>query len=433
MISQMFDMAQALETTLITQRRDFHRYPELGWCELRTSSIIARKLTDLKFDEVLTGRDVCDADSRMGLPSGEELERQYRRAEQQGADAEFLPRTRGGFTGAIGILHCGEGPTVALRFDIDALPLTETAEAGHFPADNGFRSLNDGVMHACGHDGHATVGLGVAEVLSACRSQLHGTVKLIFQPAEEGVRGARSIVEQGHLDGVDYVLGAHMGGNSDTKRPFLGVGDGASLATTKLNVTYKGRSSHAGVSPEFGRNAMLAAATAVLNLHAIPRFGSAATRVNVGKLVAGTGRNLICDNAKLELEVRGNSREANDFMYAYAKRVIVAAAEMQGCESEIDLVGAAQCTHNSPELSARVLDILKKAGLPAEETSSGPSGSEDYSYLSERVQQNGGQSCYFNNISCCRGPFHNNHFDFEEAALVNGVKAFCAVTAALMQ
>ena len=66
MISQMFDMAQALETTLITQRRDFHRYPELGWCELRTSSIIARKLTDLKFDEVLTGRDVCDADSRMG-------------------------------------------------------------------------------------------------------------------------------------------------------------------------------------------------------------------------------------------------------------------------------------------------------------------------------------------------------------------------------
>ena len=226
----------------------------------------------------------------------------------------------------IGILHCGKGPTVALRFDMDALPLTETAEAGHFPADNGFRSLNDGVMHACGHDGHTTVGLGVAEVLTAHRGQLHGTLKLIFQPAEEGVRGARSIVEKGHLDGVDYVLGAHMGGNSDTKKCMIGVGDGRTLATTKMDVTYRGRSSHAGVSPETERNAMLSAATAVLNLHAIPRVGTAPTRVNVGKLVAGTGRNLICYNAKLEIEVRENTRESNNFMYEYAKRIVTAAA-----------------------------------------------------------------------------------------------------------
>ena len=430
---KIIQMAEEMKPNLSKQRRCLHQYPELGWCEMRTSSLIARKLKDFGYDEVLVGKDVCDAASRMGLPPQEELELQYRRAEKQGADPEFLPATRGGFTGVIGILHCGEGPTVALRFDIDALPLAETLEPSHLPNALGFSSRNPGVMHACGHDGHTTIGLGTAKILVSIRDQLHGTLKLIFQPAEEGVRGAKSIVEKGHLDGVDYVLGAHLNGGTDKTAGSIGAGRGTTLATTKMDVTFSGKAAHAGMSPEKGKNAMLAAVTAVLNLHAIPRFGDAATRVNVGKLTAGSGRNMICDHAKLELEVRGNTAEANQYMEDYAHRIVCAAAAMHDCKVKTEFVGSAKCSLNSPELSELVRKvILEKAGIPTLSSPDGLTGSEDYSYFSERVQQQGGQSCYFLNIVHCAGPFHNPEFDFDEVGLVNGVKAFSVMSANLM-
>ncbi|QAT48806.1 amidohydrolase [Caproiciproducens sp. NJN-50] len=433
MYNEIIQMAEEMKPVLSERRRDLHRYPELGWCEMRTSSLVARGLKDLGFDEVLAGRDVCDAASRMGLPPEEELERQYRRAVEQGADPEFLPATHGGFTGVIGILRCGEGPTVALRFDIDALPLTETRNASHLPNTEGFASRNPGVMHACGHDGHTTIGLGTAKILAAIRGQLHGTLKLIFQPAEEGVRGAKSIVENGHLDGVDYVLGAHLSGGTDATAGSIGAGRGTTLATTKMDVTFSGKATHAGLSPEKGKNAMLAAATAVLNLHAIPRFGGVSTRINVGKLVAGSGRNMICDHAKLELEVRGGSPEANQYMEDYTRRIISASAEMHGCKAATEFVGVAKCSVNSPELAARVRKIVREeAGIPTLSAPDGLMGSEDYSYLSERVQRQGGQSCYFTNIVRCAGSFHSPEFDFDEMGLVNGVKAFSIIAADLM-
>ena len=148
---------------LTAQRRDFHRYAETGWFEMRTSSIIARKLTELGY-EVLTGSQVCRKESRMGVPSEEALDAQYQRAAAQGADPEFLKDTRDGMTGVIGILRCGAGPVIAMRFDIDALGVFEETDSCHRPAREGFRSVNEGFMHACGHDAHAAVGLGVAQV-----------------------------------------------------------------------------------------------------------------------------------------------------------------------------------------------------------------------------------------------------------------------------
>mgnify|MGYP002671194830 FL=1 len=115
---------------------------------------------------------------------------------------------RAGYTGVVAVLRCGEGATLAMRFDIDALPMAECPQETHRPTREGFASVNPGMMHACGHDGHAAIGLGVAHILAAHRDELRGTVKLIFQPAEEGVRGAKSIVENGHLDGVDYLIGS---------------------------------------------------------------------------------------------------------------------------------------------------------------------------------------------------------------------------------
>jgi len=431
---QIGRMADEISGRISEIRRDFHRYPELGWMEMRTSSLIARELKNAGCDEVLVGEQVCLRGARMGVPDEETLDAHYALAEAEGGDPEFLPYTKGGMTGVIGILRCGDGPTVAMRFDIDALPILENRTGEHFPVSQKFCSVHDGVMHACGHDGHTSVGIGTAMLLCRLRRKLHGTIKFIFQPAEEGVRGARAVVENGHLDDVNYLLAAHMGGNVRIKNCCIGIGSNHTMATTKMDVTYHGKAAHAALAPEAGNNAMLAMATAVLNLQAIPRHGQGSTRINVGKVTAGAGRNVICDTAKMELEVRGGNSAANDFMYEYAARIISHAAEMHECTSEIRLMGAARTDNNTPELMERVYHVCaEKMKMKVEMIPDSPGGgSEDYSYMSERVQAHGGQSCYFINLNHVTGTLHNEKFDFDEAALVNGVKAFCSVAADLM-
>lgn len=334
----IIEEAESLEQELIKLRREFHQYPEPGWMEMRTSARIAELLESYGCDQVLMGTEVCKADVRMGVPEESLLEQHYKEVNALGqVSEEKLKKTRGGFTGVIGILHgklsaertasekaserASENQVLAFRFDIDALPVTECENMDHFPEKQGFRSKCPGYMHACGHDGHITVGLGTAKILCGMKDQLRGTIKFIFQPAEEGVRGAKAIVEKGHLDDVDVVLGAHMSGKEDQEQCMIGIGDGHSLATTKMDVEFHGKAAHAAAAPEAGDNAMLAAATAILNLHAIPRYSHGDTRVNVGKLVAGSSRNVICESAHMEMEVRGMTAEANQYMYDYACRI----------------------------------------------------------------------------------------------------------------
>ena len=432
-IEQIVSLTNEMEPELVRCRRDFHKYAETGWFEMRTSSLIARELTNLGY-EVLVGDQVCQKEARMGVASDEVLEQQYQRAVAQGADPEFVEYTRGGMTGVIGILRCGEGPTVALRFDIDALGVFEATEEGHLPADQGFRSVNEGFMHACGHDGHATVGLGVARVLMAIKDQLHGTVKLIFQPAEEGVRGAKSIVEKGHLDGVDYFLGSHVTARKKDEPYHIYPGAYGSLATCKYDVVYRGRAAHAGAAPHQGKNAMLAAATAVLNLNAIPRHGAGSTRINVGTLVAGSGRNVIADEAKMEIEVRGGNTELNRYMCDYAQRILESAAVMHDCTCQIRLMGAADSLQSDETLCRLVSRVCSgKLGMSVPDalmTRSG--GSEDISYMMNRVQEQGGQATFMRIIADMKGGAHNRAFDFSEDFLTNGVKIFCACVAELM-
>ena len=278
----IIEMADAAQSRMVAVRRDFHKYAETGWHEMRTSSIIAKRLSELGY-EVLVGDRVCKRDARMGVPSEQILSESYERAKKQGADPDFIEAVEGGMTGVIGILRCGEGPTVAMRFDIDALGVIESKDADHIPEREGFTSVNDGSMHACGHDGHAASGLGVAEVLMQIKDKLHGTVKLIFQPGEEGLRGAKSIVANGHLDDVDYVLGSHTTGEDDEGSDIT-PGSYGSLASYKYDVTYRGVSAHAGGSQQLGKNALLAAAAAVTNLYAIPRHSKGASRINRGRI-----------------------------------------------------------------------------------------------------------------------------------------------------
>ena len=325
---QITKMADEIAPELVAQRRDFHKFAEKGWFEMRTSSIIARKLTEMGY-EVLVGDQVCKKDARMGVPSDEELEEQYERAVAQGADPEFVKYTKGGMTGVIGILRCGEGPTVAMRFDIDALGVFEEKDKSHRPACEGFGSVNEGFMHACGHDGHATIGLGVAKVLMSIKDSLHGTMKLIFQPAEEGVRGAQSITESGILDDVDWFLSGHLGMGWKTGE-LLALTNGF-LSTTKIDAVITGLSSHAGASPQDGHNAILAACSATLAMHTACQDSRGAARLNVGTISGGTGRNVVADRAVLQLETRGETTEIERTVFGRAMSSLKGAAEMFGC------------------------------------------------------------------------------------------------------
>lgn len=427
-------LAEGMEDVLIARRRDFHKYAELNWQEMRTTSLIARHLHDLGY-ELILGDALCNPEDRLGVPAQAQLDDAYARAEAQGADPEFLPYTKGGMTGVIGILRCGEGPTVAMRFDIDALPITETTDEGHFPSDQGFQSVNHGVMHACGHDGHAAIGMGVATILAQLKDKLHGTVKLIFQPAEEGVRGAKPIVEKGHLDGVDFLLGSHIQGplqhEPDTA---LIAGSYGALATCKYDVFYHGKAAHAGALPHLGNNALLAAASATLNLHAIPRHGKGASRINVGRLVGGSGRNVIADEAKLEVEVRGDTTEINAYMVECAEKILDHTAQMYGCTCEKILVGAAEGLESDLDFAETVRTTCReKMGMQVSDTLTVQSfGSEDFSYMMNRVQKNGGKATFLRVLAPIQSVAHNDHFDFGECCLVNGVKAFCAMAAELM-
>ena len=180
--------AKNLAPEAVRIRRDLHAHPEEGWMEYYASALVASHLEALGL-EVLVG-DAVTASPRMGLPTVARLDAAYDRALKAGADARWLRAMKGGKTGVVGILRGGEGPVVALRFDLDALPLAESDADDHVPVREGFASTWQGTMHACGHDGHTAIGLGVAKLLATHRTQLRGTVKFLFQPAEEGVRGA---------------------------------------------------------------------------------------------------------------------------------------------------------------------------------------------------------------------------------------------------
>ena len=290
--------------------------------------------------------------------------------------------------------------------------------------------MNPVMMHACGHDGHATIGLGVAEVLMQIKDQLRGTVKLIFQPAEEGVRGAKSIAENGHLDDVDYLMGAHIAGYEDGDIRDVLPGRDGGVATTKYDVVFHGLSAHAGRNPEQGKNALLAAATAVVNLHAIPRNGFGSSRINVGTFHGGTGRNVIADTAKLEIEVRGETIEINDYMCDYALKVIEGAALMHGVEYEIKVMGGAIPIVASRPLMARVSRVCEEVGLDsyAIPEVNGDGGAEDVCFMMHRVQEHGGEATYMGIYTTLDGPPHNSSFNFGEKVLVNGVKVFSSVT-----
>ncbi|HFZ8993342.1 TPA: M20 family metallo-hydrolase [Citrobacter freundii] len=416
-----------LTPQLTRWRRDFHQFAESGWVEFRTATLVAEELHQLGYTLEI-GREVVNADSRMGLPDAATLARELTRAREQGALEQWLPAFAEGFTGIVATLETGRpGPTLAFRVDMDALDLDELQNASHRPSRDGFASCNPGMMHACAHDGHTAIGLGLARTLKQFSAHLNGVIKLIFQPAEEGTRGARAMVDAGVMDDVDYFTAIHIG--TGIPAGTVVCGSDNFMATTKFDVHFTGVAAHAGGKPEEGRNALLAAAQAAIGLHNIAPHSAGASRVNVGVMQAGSGRNVVPAQAWLKVETRGENDAINQYVYTRAQEVVQAAAAMYGVSVKTELMGAATASQPSPEWvaylqsQARQVDGVEQAI----DRVKAPAGSEDATLMMARVQQQNGKASYMVFGTQLSAGHHNEKFDFDESILPVAVETLARI------
>ncbi|MFC4356384.1 amidohydrolase [Halobium salinum] len=402
-------------------RRDLHRHPEPAWREFYTTARIVDELETRPLDELYVGREVL-GETRLSVPDDDELDEWFEQAREAGARADLLETLDGGFTGAVAVLRQGDyenGPTVGLRVDIDGLPVRESEDDTHCPAAEGFRSEHEGFMHACGHDAHATIGLGVLDAVA--ESEFEGTLKVFFQPGEELVAGGKPMTEGGHLDDVDYLLAVHVGLDHPTGEVVAGVS--GFLAVHHFRAEFTGAPAHAGAKPEEGENAIQAMATAIGNLYGISRHSDGATRVNAGMAGGGTATNVIPEEAFVEGEVRGETTELMEYMHERAERVLRAAADMHGCEVDVSTEGEAP----SAVSDDAVVDVVEGVaggvtGVDSVLRSDDLGGSEDATYLMQHVQDRGGKAAYVGVGTDHPGGHHTSTFDVDEETIRIGVE-----------
>jgi aminobenzoyl-glutamate utilization protein A len=408
----------ALDDSYRAFRRDLHRHPEPAWCECYTTARIVTALRERDLTELHVGPDALAADERLNVPDDETLVEWERRARDAGADPDVVDATAGGFTGCVAVAERGPGPVIGLRVDIDALPITESAGDDHAPAAEGFRSEREGHMHACGHDAHATMGLGALDAV--LDSDFSGTLKVFFQPAEEQVAGGKPMAESGHLDDVDYLYAVHVGLDHPSGEVVCGV-DGF-LAVRHFLAEFAGAPAHAGARPEAGRNAVQAMAAAVQNLYAIPRHADGPTRVNAGLVGGGTATNVIPEESYIEGELRGATTALADSMSDHADRILESAAAMHDCEVETATKGEAPSATSDAALAGVVGDVAGGVdGVTEVVDSDDLGGSEDATYLMQSVQRRGGLACYVGVGTDHPGGHHTSTFDVVEGDIAVGI------------
>lgn len=398
---------------MVKVRRQFHTMAEPGWLEFNTTIEIIKRMKELGYS-IDYGKKIHS--SRMGLPSEEVMYEHGKNIEDPGFDISEILQ---GYTGLVATFDTGKpGKTIGLRFDIDANDVNESNDENHRPNIEGFRSKNPKAMHACGHDGHITIGLFIAEWIVNNKENLNGVFKIIFQPAEEGVRGAKSIVEAEVLKGIDFIMGGHIG--LDLPSGVMGLGTTEFLATSKLDVYYKGVSAHAGARPEEGKNALLGAATCAINLHTLPQISGGMSRLNVGRLEAGSGRNVVPADAKLQIETRGETSKIIDLLNVRSKEVIKAAADMYQLEYDIQEVGGAPAYNLKDEKLITDFKDYIEGKNKEYKIKLYPSlgASEDIAYMMNYVEENGGKAIHMIFGSDLSAGHHNDRFDFDENVLM---------------
>ena len=379
----MIDAIVRLQDEMTRWRRDIHAHPELGFEEKRTSDLVAEKLRDF-------GLEV-----HHGI----------------------------GKTGVVGVLRAGSaGRSVGLRADMDALPIHEANTFAH-------RSRNDGRMHACGHDGHTTMLLGAARYLAANRN-FDGVVNFIFQPAEEGIGGARAMIADGLFEKFpcDLVFGMH-------NRPGLALGKFAVRAGPMMagggffDIRVTGKGSH-GARPESGVDPVLVAAHIVIALQSIVSRNVRpidAAVVSVTKINAGDAYNVIPQTAQLSGTVRAFTREVMSLIEIAMRRVVKGTAEAFGATAEVDFRVIFAPTVNDAAQADFVAAVCAEF-VGEDNVDRNPSlivASEDFSFMLEKVP-----GAYFNigngaGEDACE--VHNPAYDFNDAALALGASVFARI------
>lgn len=400
-------------------RREFHRYPENGWREIRTSARIAEILTDMGY-QCMMGPDVVDTDSIVHLvrPSIEEMQAAKERAIAQGANPEFVERTQG-VSGVIAQFDTGKpGPVTAFRFDIDCLPYDEPEKSGYRPFDEGFISCNSGTVHACGHDAHTAMGLGIAARLLEKKEQFTGKIRLIFQPAEETFGGALSIIAKGHLDDVDRFIALHVALSAENKPlPSHTICCGCKdfLSACQLDIHFEGRAAHPCGAAQEGKNALLAACSAALNIHAIAPHEEGLTRVNVGEMRAGIAPNTIAPNAFVCIEYRGETPAIAAYLRSRIFDILDGTAKAYGLTYTCDDYGEVPAGKSDDAM----MEVIGRAAakVPWFEKiyfEGNVGGTDDAAAMMTAVQSHGGIATYIG-IGCdTTQPVHNAEFDIDE-------------------
>ncbi|MDZ5076689.1 amidohydrolase [Nesterenkonia sp. HG001] len=396
-------------------RRRLHAHPEPGFLEFHTVGVITEQL-DLLGVEYHTGTAAMDPTAIMDGPSPAEREEWGRRALERGIEPRRVETLTQEGTAIVAIIRGRRpGPVWGLRCDIDALPIAESREPDHLPWRQGFASRTP-YMHACGHDGHTSIGLGVLSRLQD--EDFAGELRIFFQPAEEGTRGAAPMLAAGVADDVERMLAFHLRADVPLGTVIGGVEN--YKATTKWRAIFTGAPAHASGAPEKGRNALLAAAHATLGIHGMPRFATTDTRVNVGTFHAAGAANIIPAEATITYEVRAEDNDAVNDMSQRADAAVEGAARMHDVQVETTLSGQAPTT--TPDEEMLSLIETASAAVPAITAFSRRArltcGSDDAHLFIRAVQRNGGIGTYLGiGAQNTEAPHHSAHFDFDEAAL----------------
>jgi amidohydrolase len=332
-----------------------------------------------------------------------------------------------GKTGVVALLEGDRpGPVTLLRFDMDALPIVEETGAE-------YASQNPGVMHACGHDGHTAIGLTVARLLDRHRQELAGTVKFVFQPAEEGLGGAESMIADGVLDNPkpDLTLALHLW----NERPvgWLGIANGPSMAAAEIfKVLITGKGGH-GAVPHLAVDPVLAASQIVTALQSIPARNVSPLQsavISVTMIHGGDAFNVIPPTVELQGTIRTFEPAVRQHVLERFQGIITGVGEALGCTVDIDVQSLTPSVINEPDLAARVQKVATRI-LPEDEVAVNfcTMGSEDMAFMMQKVP-----GCFFfvgsaNAEKGLNAPHHHPRFDVDEAALPKAAALMAAAAA----
>jgi amidohydrolase len=391
--------ADKLEQKVIAWRHDFHQNPELGNRETRTAGIVAKHLQSLGI-EVKTGVAV---------------------------------------TGVVGILKGDKpGPVVALRADMDALPVIENNSLSYASkVKTTYNGKETGVMHACGHDGHTAILMGVAELLAGMKKELRGTVKFIFQPAEEGAPvgeegGAELMVKEGVLENpkVDVIFGLHLNSGTEVGKIKYHPG-GTMAASADVKIVVKGKPSH-GAYPWLAVDPIVVSAQIINSLQTIVSRNVNLTEnpavVTIGSIHGGNRHNIISEQAEMLGTIRTFSDEDEKLIYERVRQIATKTAEAAGAIAEVTLPYSSYnpVTYNDIALTNAMLPSLQKsAGVDNVYNTNPVTGAEDFSYYQQKVP-----GLYFfiggmpkGTDSKNAGPHHTPQFIIDDSGFKTGVIA----------